>query len=67
MTPEQKLEALSDYFADISYHLDRLSDEFKNLACLLSESDGEKKQRNVSESLRRDAIDELLKREGLAW
>ena len=37
------------------------------MAELLEVTDGERKQRRVKSSLRDDAIDELLKRDGFTW
>ena len=67
MTQDEKLADLAEYLAraamcmrDVAYHLN-------NAAECLQETEGETKQRRVRESMREDAIDELLKREGFSW
>ena len=71
MTPEQKLNVLSDYLLDISDYFDKLAMEFRTAASLIESvedmSEGAEKQRRVRESIREDAIDELLRREGFPW
>ena len=71
MTPEQKLNVLSDYLLDIGDYFDKLAKEFRTAASLIESvedmSEGAEKQRRVRESRREDAIDELLRREGFSW
>ena len=69
MSPEEvKLRMqLADVMCDLSTQLYNASRAALLMAELLEVTDGERKQRRVKSSLRDDAIDELLKRDGSTW
>lgn len=58
---------LADVMCDLSTHLYNASRAALQMAELLEVTDGELKQRKVKTSLRDDAIDDLLKKEGYTW
>ena len=58
---------LSEVMYDLSTHLYNASRAALQMAELLEVTDGEIKQRKVKTSLRDDAIDNLLKKEGYTW
>ena len=58
---------LADVMCDLSTYLYNASRAALQMAELLEVTDDEFKQRRVKASLRDDAIDELLKREGFTW
>lgn len=68
MNRELKLRMqLADYMRDLSTSLKNASHAARQMAELLEVTDGEIKQRKVKTSLRDDAIDDLLKKEGYTW
>lgn len=69
MSPEEiKLRMqLADVMCDLSTQLYNASRAALLMAELLEVTDGERKQHRVKSSLRDDAIDDLLKREGFTW
>ena len=58
---------LADVMCDLSTQLYNASRAALLMAELLEVTDGELKQRRVKSSLRDDAIDDLLKKEGYTW
>lgn len=58
---------LADVMCDLSTYLYNASRAALQMAELLEVTDGEIKQRKVKTSLRDDAIDDLLKKEGYTW
>lgn len=58
---------LADVMCDLSTQLYNASRAALLMAELLEVTDGERKQRRVKSSLRDDAIDDLLKKEGYTW
>lgn len=58
---------LANVMCDLSTYLYNASRAALQMAELLEVTDGELKQRRTKTSLREDAIDELLKREGFTW
>lgn len=58
---------LADVMCDLSTQLYNASRAALLMAELLEVTDGEIKQRRVKASLRDDAIDDLLKKEGYTW
>lgn len=58
---------LADVMCDLSTQLYNASRAALLMAELLEVTDGEIKQRKVKTSLRDDAIDDLLKKEGYTW
>ena len=58
---------LADIMCDLGIHLYNASRAAQMMAELLELTDGEIKQHRVKSTLRDDAIDDLLKREGYTW
>lgn len=58
---------LADYMRDLSTSLNKASRAARQMAELLEVTNGELKQGEVKASLRDDAIDDLLKKEGYTW
>lgn len=58
---------LADYMCELSIQLSNASRAALQMAELLEVTDGELKQHRVRSTLRDDAIDDLLKREGYTW
>lgn len=58
---------LADVMCDLSTYLYNASRAALQMAELLEVTDSELKQRRAKASLRDDAIDDLLKREGYTW
>lgn len=69
MSPEEirLRRQLANVMCDLSTYLYNASRAAIQMAELLEVTDGELKQRRTKASLREDAIDELLKREGFTW
>ena len=59
--------ALAGLMMDLSSALSDASHAAESISELLEVTDGEYKQRRVKASLRDDAIDDLLKKEGYTW
>ena len=64
---ENKLHCLTSLLCDLESELHAASFTIGRIARIMEEAEGDRKQRNISEEMRKDAIDELLKREGLYW
>ena len=58
---------LSEVFYDLARYLNSASHAASEIAEMLELTDSEIKQLKVKTSLRDDAIDDLLKREGYTW
>lgn len=68
MSPEEVLrKQLASAMCDLSTSLNNASRAALCIAQLLEDSEGNLKQRRVKTSLREDAIDDLLKKEGYSW
>lgn len=58
---------LADGMYELARYLNDASHAARQMAEMLELTDGECKQRRVRSTLRDDAIDDLLKREGYTW
>lgn len=69
MSPEEVrlLKQLASAMCDLATALHNASREANYIAQLLEGSESDLKQQRVKRSLREDAIDDLLRKEGYSW
>lgn len=63
----KQCEELAGLIADLRTHINHIYFDLDKIADFIGDLSESERQKNFSEKLREEAIDELLKREGFTW